>query len=159
MRKENIFIALFAIILSIQGVFAASIVNQGVRAYVLQEIIDISVNSIDYGDILPGEEVFRDSNVTVNDANTVDLTVNIQVSDPGTGNLFHHIWFDVESNGFSDDAEIGTGTETLNLDDLPFSPFGSHFTQTIPTKLVVPADFSSFGDITGIVAYTAMKRV
>ena len=89
----------------------------------------------------------------------VNLTVNIQVSDPGTGNLFYHIWFDIESNGFSDDTEIGTGTETLNLDDLPFSPFGSHFTQTIPTKLVVPADFSSFGDIAGTVAYTAMKRV
>ena len=138
-----------ALIISVVGVIAEDEI-QDINANVT-DVIDISVNSLDYGNVMPNSFSDDDSMITVEPNNNVPLTIEIAVSDAGIGSLFHHIKFDLNGNGLDDDSEIGASPLTKDLADVTG-------TTTNPTRLMVPEGFAP-GPNSGQIIYTAMKDI
>lgn len=142
--KKVIF--LFTLILCVGAVMAE---DQTVSV-LIGGAIDVSVSdNIDYGTVAPGASSDANSTITVGSNNNVDLTVNIQITDSGTNDLFQNIIFDLNNNGF-DESIIGTSLLTKYIDDIE----GNHI---LPTRLQVPSGFD-FGQNTGVISYIFMER-
>lgn len=147
MKKILIFAIMFFMLVGVFGVAAA---DQTVVVNVTP-VVDISVNNIDYGNVIPGATSDKDSVITAGINNNVDLTVQISVTSASTNNLFRHIIFDLENNGFGDNSQIGTGTL---LKDILLGTSSV----TIPTRLAVPTGFVP-GTYNGVVSYVAMQKI
>jgi len=150
MKKILSFFVVVGLLMSIVGVIGDETENQSVNADIVK-VIDISVNNIDYEDVIPGEYSDKDSIVTVGENNNVGLTVSIQVTDAGTGNLFENIIFDLDGLNEFDEPIIGITTLYKDIAD-------DSGANTIPTRLQVPVGFAP-GLVSGTVSYTAMEDI
>jgi len=147
MKKILVFLVMISLVMPI---VIADPDDQTVNAEV-EDFIDISVNNIQYGPVAPNSISDQISTITVEENNNVDLTVDITVTDTGVGDLFTHIIFDLEDDGFGDNTEIGVATLQIDIDD-------DSGANDIPTRLQVPVGFAP-GSTSGVVEYIAMKRI
>lgn len=132
-------------------VHADMTVNQNVTANVSAppQIIDISINPhMDYGNLIPGVcSAPVQSMIMVNNVTNVNLTVQIQVTDAGADSLFQNIGFDLNNDG---------NFTTIGSDTLYESIMMPTQGVVIPTMLCVPNNYTSYGEASGTVSYTAM---
>jgi hypothetical protein len=148
MKKTiNTIILISIIFMSIYIIFAQ---DQSATA-IVGGSMDVSVNDkLDYGAVNPGSSSDANSTITIGPNNNVDLNTQIKVTNPGTGNLFYHIIFDINQNGIFDESEIGSSTLVALINNV----IGAH---VIPTRLQVPTSFSK-GPNNGIISYTFMEK-
>jgi len=123
-------------------------------------VVAFSVNPLNYGVITPPGTSDFDSIITVNEANNVDLSIDISILVPGPNNIFQNIIFDIidvthfpGDGDFTDDAKIGVTHETLYVDDI--IGVGS----TVHTRLDLPTGFPATAPTTGTITYVGMARV
>lgn len=134
---------------------ALAVVDQDIQDInaVVDEVIDISVNNLNFNKVQPGAVAGPQTSViTLGVNNNVNLTVTLSVTDPGTTELFNNLIYDLDGNGIANEDKIGEATPPYQFDVPDDSTFN------ILAWLDVPAGFVP-GPDNGVVQYTAAKDI
>jgi hypothetical protein len=151
MKKLLSFLVVMSILVGVVGVMAD---DQDVDVTV-QNTVDFSLDtaSLNYGAIPSGgESLVKGTDVTIGTNNNVNLILTIMLTED-TDNIFSgNIYYDLDDlDTYPDQLVLDIGITTNLLDE----PADATRTDTLNSKMMIPAGTSSITATTGTVVFTA----
>ncbi len=153
MKKLLVFGVMFGLLFSIVGVIAdQTVIING------EEVIDFSINDIDFGDVIPGNSAIGTSTLTVNVPNNIDFLIDICLDD-SSNSVFELMEFDFTALGGVIDTPItlcsGLTPFEGTVDDTDVIDTSTSQNKDLPVSLDFPVGILP-GPRSGTVVYTAM---
>ncbi len=133
MKKILVFLVLIGFMFGVMGF----VVGEQLVQVTGSEVINFSLNNLDFGPMISGQIVNLNSNVTLDISNNVDFEVTIALN---TGDfVLDEILFDLSLYGGSATARLGSGPLSAKINDTDTTEPGVQQLKQLPVSLTMPA--------------------